>query len=265
MKSYSLKHKVVAITGASSGLGKELAISVAKEGATPILLARSKDKLEETAEYIQREHGIQAFSYELDVSNFSSIQATFTTIFTRHENIDILVNNAGMAIFEYFTETDLNDVKRMMDTNVLGVMGCSKAVLPHMQQKNQGHIVNIASQAGKIATPKSSVYAASKHAVLGFTNALRMELVHTNITVSAVNPGPIKTPFFDLADTSGTYVQNIEKYMLSSEFVAQKIVHLMKTKKRELNLPWWMNVGSKLYQLAPALVEKLGGKKFYQK
>ena len=129
-----------------------------------------------------------------------------------------------------------------------------------MIERNTGHIINIASQAGKLATPKSSGYAATKHAVLGFTNSLRMELAKTNIFISAVNPGPIETNFFNTADKSGNYVKSVKKFMLKSDYVAEKIIQLMIHPKRELNLPRWMNLGSVLYNLFPSISEKLTGR-----
>jgi uncharacterized protein len=131
-------------------------------------------------------------------------------------------------------------------------------VLPIMLQQKSGHIINIASQAGKIATPKSSVYAATKHAVLGYTNSLRMELSDQQIKVTAVNPGPIGTNFFTIADESGTYEKSVQRYMLKPEYVAKKVVDAMLTSTREINLPRWMNVGSILFVLFPHLFERVG-------
>lgn len=264
-KMLHLEKKHIVITGASSGLGKELAFAVAKAGAVPLLLARSTEKLEAIVQEIKQEIGGDAYFYPVDVTSYADVEKTFKVIFFHHRHVDILVNNAGFAIFDYFLEADFEDAREMFAVNVLGAMACTKAVLPNMLERNAGHIINIASQAGKLATPKSSVYAATKHALLGFTNSLRMELHETNIFVSAVNPGPIKTPFFQRADQSGTYIKNIQKWMLDPVVVANAIISLMKTKKRELNLPWWMNVASVLYQVIPAFVERLGGKKFYQK
>ncbi|WP_078553076.1 SDR family NAD(P)-dependent oxidoreductase [Bacillus alkalicellulosilyticus] len=261
----SLIDKHVVITGASSGLGKEIAIEVAKRGGIPIMLARSEDKLIELQGIIQEKFGVTAYTYMLNVTEMEAVQDVFSLIISVHGHIDILVNNAGMAIFDEFSEAALADMKNMIDVNVVGLLACTRAVLPSMIARNKGHIINIASQAGKIGTPKSSVYAATKHAVLGFTNSLRMEMHRYEIEVSAVNPGPIKTPFFDLADQSGSYVKNVENMMLDPQKVAGKIVNMIEKPRRELNLPWWMNIASRMYQIMPSVVEKIGGKKFYQK
>jgi short-subunit dehydrogenase len=257
--------KVVVITGASGGLGAEIAMQVAKEGWEPVLLARSLNKLETVKEKVKAETGIEPGIFRLDVQDVNSVQETFLEIFRIYTAVDVLINNAGFGVFDLFSEAEMTDIEAMFQTNVIGLIACTKTVLPGMQAKNKGQIINIASQAGKIATPKSSGYTATKHAVLGFTNSLRMELADTNIKVTAVNPGPIATSFFDKADPTGNYIKNVQKYILKPDYVAQKIIGTIKRPKREVNLPGWMSVGIKLYQITPKLVEKLGGKAFRQK
>lgn len=260
-----LVNKNIIITGASSGIGEKVAMLTAAEGARPILLARSAEKLAEITEAIQQKTGVKCLYYKLDVSNFEEVRAVFKTIYEEIEQIDILMNNAGFGVFETLKEASFAEIKEMFAVNVLGLIACTKEVLPDMIERNSGHIINIASQAGKLATPKSSGYSATKHAVLGFTNSLRLELLNTNIHVSAVNPGPIETNFFTIADKSGNYVKNVKKFMLTSDYVAEQIVKLMMHQKRELNLPRWMNAGSVLYNLFPSVAEKLTGRLFNMK
>ncbi|WP_417899782.1 SDR family oxidoreductase [Bacillus haimaensis] len=260
-----LKGKYIVITGASGGIGKALALEVAKRGATPVLLARSLDKLEQAANEIKMTTGISAPFYRLDVRSREDVDTAFEKVLEQIPAIDVLVNNAGFGIFDEVHTLSLDDMSEMFEVNVFGLIACTKKVLPAMLDQNSGHIINIASQAGKLATPKSSVYAATKHAVLGFTNSLRMELHDTDIHVTAVNPGPIRTNFFDKADTSGHYKKKVDKWMLDPDMVAKEIADAMFTNKREINLPGWMSIGSKLYQLFPGLVEKFAGKAFRQK
>lgn len=261
----TLENKVIMITGASGGLGAHLAMDVAKRGAIPVLFARREDQLKIVQETILKETGIQAPFYTLDVSKPESVESVMKQVLIDQKDIHILVNNAGYGVFEEFAEASWQNIEGMFSTNVLGLMACTRAVLPHMLQRGSGHIINIASQAGKISTPKSSVYAATKHAVLGFSNGLRLEVAHKGVHVTTVNPGPIATDFFTLADKSGNYVKNVQKLMLQPSHVSLKIVEAMQRPVRELNLPWWMNVGSTLYQVAPKLIETLGGKSFRQK
>ena len=260
-----LSNKNVVITGASFGIGEKIAMKVAQEGGRPILLARSLDKLKAISEFIYEKTSVNSLYYQLDVSDVEQVKTTFTEILKEVRHIDILVNNAGFGIFDEFKDASFDEVTRMFEVNVLGLMACTKEVLPLMIDQNSGHIINIASQAGKIATPKSSVYSATKHAVLGFTNSLRMELADTKVHVSAVNPGPIETNFFNTADKTGNYVKNVQKFMLSSDYVADKIIQLMTNPKRELNLPYWMHVGSVLYAISPSLFEKISMKFFNMK
>ncbi|NHM29012.1 SDR family NAD(P)-dependent oxidoreductase [Neobacillus terrae] len=255
----NLVGKNIVITGASSGIGEKIAFKVAEMGARPILLARSSDKLNDVCEKINQQFDVSCIFYPLDVGDFEEVKVVFRQLLQEVDHVDILLNNAGFGVFDSFQEANFEDIQRMFEVNVLGLMACTKEILSSMLERDTGHIINIASQAGKLATPKSSGYSASKHAVLGFTNSLRMELEETNIFVSSVNPGPIETNFFNNADKSGNYVKNIKKFMLKSDEVAEKIVDLMLKPKRELNLPKWMNLGSTLYNLFPGIAERITG------
>ena len=255
----NIHEKNIVITGASSGIGEKIALKVAQKGGRPILLARSEEKLAAICANINKQFPVHASYYTLDVSNTNQVKEVFAKIYQEVDFIDILLNNAGFGVFDMVHEANMADIDQMFQVNVIGVIACTKEVLPSMLEKNRGHIINVASQAGKLATAKSSAYAATKHAVLGFTNSLRMEVATSNIKISAVNPGPIETAFFNTADKSGNYVKNVQKYMLSSETVAEKVTGLILHPKRELNLPVWMNWGSVLYNLFPGIADKLVG------
>ncbi|MDF0726114.1 SDR family oxidoreductase [Cytobacillus sp. S13-E01] len=260
-----LNGKTVVITGASSGIGEKVAYYAAEQGATPVLVARSYNNLVKIADTIKERYNITCFTYQLDVSNVPAVKEVFSQIYSECKVVDVLVNNAGFGVFDNVVDADLGKMKTMFEVNVFGLVACTKMVLPQMIENGAGHIINIASQAGKIATPKSSVYSATKHAVLGFTNSLRLELSDSDVFVTSVNPGPIRTRFFDIADESGSYVKNVEKFMLDPDYVARRIVNTMLVRKREINLPGWMNMGSVFYQLFPTLVEKVGGKAIFKK
>jgi uncharacterized protein len=265
MVKEQLKGKNIVITGASGGIGAEIAKLCAKSGANLVLIARSIEKLKQLQMELQQKHQVRVEVYQLDVSNTDKVKEVFTTIFTEIDEVDILVNNAGFGVFREAHAATMDEIKGMFDVNVVGLMACTSMVLPKMRERRFGHIINIASQAGKIATPKSSVYSATKHAVLGYTNSLRMELSDFNVLVTSVNPGPIATNFFNIADEKGTYVKNVQKFMLQPEYVARKVVDSMLTKTREINLPRWMNMGSVVYVLFPRLFERIGKKAFNKK
>ncbi|WP_409301528.1 SDR family NAD(P)-dependent oxidoreductase [Peribacillus sp. SCS-155] len=260
-----LKGKNIVITGASSGIGREVALLAAKQGARVVLLARSVEKMMHLVAEIKREHGTEAYAFKLDVSDTEQVREVFDKVALTIGDIDVLVNNAGFGLFKDLHEADIEETKDMFNVNVIGLIACTGMVVPAMKRRRSGHIINIASQAGKIATPRASVYSATKHAVLGFSNSLRLELMDEGIYVTTVNPGPIETNFFNIADQSGNYVSNIQKFMLKPEYVAQKIVSAMLTKRREINLPRWMSAGSVFYTLFPGVVETLGKKAFFKK
>jgi short-subunit dehydrogenase len=260
-----LKDKIILITGGSSGIGAILAELVVKNGGTPILIARSEINLIQVTNTIEAKYQQHVPYYVTDVSNTEQVKLTFQSLLSTYPTIDILVNNAGYGIFQAFKEAPEEDFEAIMKVNYLGTVFCTKQVLPSMLQNKKGHIINVASQAGKMSTPKSTAYTASKHAVLGFTNSLRLELRKESIMVTAVNPGPIRTTFFNKADSSGEYVKNISKYMLEPSFVAEEIIKVMIKPKREVNLPKWMDFGSRLFNLFPNTMDKLVGKRLDKK
>lgn len=243
--------KTVLITGASSGLGENIAYEVSRKGARVILCSRRQQELAtclKKCEAISKQKG--AF-YSMDISDYDEVELVLEKIKTDFKEIDVLVNCAGMGLFQPFLESEFKETKKMFAVNVLGLMYLTQRIGLMMAEKNRGHIINIASQAGKMATPKSSIYAATKFAVIGFSNSLRLEMRPLGISVTTVNPGPIKTPFFDLADPTGNYLESVGKLVLDPEVLAKKIVKSMGTYKREINSPFIMELGSKCYQLFP--------------
>lgn len=260
-----LKGRHVVITGASGGIGEQIAYEAARQGAVPVLLARNAERLQEISARMKAQYGVSAPHMVLDVSDREMVEAVFSRLLKELDGIDVLVNNAGFGVFRYVEDIDLAEMEAMFAVNIFGLIACTKAVYSHMKERGSGHIINIASQAGKIATPKSSVYSATKHAVIGFTDSLRLEAGRFGIFVTTVNPGPVETPFFDRADEAGDYVRSVSRWMLRPEAVAKRVVAAMMTPTREVNMPGWMEVGSRLYRLAPGLVEKVAKRAFFQK
>ncbi|WP_404403644.1 SDR family NAD(P)-dependent oxidoreductase [Jeotgalibacillus malaysiensis] len=258
-----LSGKKIWITGSSGGLGRAISEEAARRGADLILTARDERKLIQTSERCRQFGAASVLIRPYDLNEITQIPAFAKEVLDETGSVDILVNNAGFGLFEKLEDTPDEKIISMINVNVIALMLLSKAVLPYMN--NGGHIVNIASQAGKLATPKSSIYSAAKHAVLGFSNSLRMEILADNIFVTAVNPGPIETDFFETADTTGRYATSVKRFMLSPQVVAKKTVDIFFSEKREINLPGWMNAASKAYSLAPGMVERLGKKGFNQK
>lgn len=260
-----LRGKTVIVTGASGGIGRHIAREVAKRGANTIIIARQLDKLMRLKAEIDMQFDVDVHPFALDIGDMAAVKETFEAIKLNWPTVDGLVNNAGFGIFDYFTEASIEDMKKMFEVNVLGMMAATRMMLPKMLQQGEGHIINIASIAGKLATPKSSVYAATKSAVIGFSNGLRMEVAGKGVMVTVVNPGPIKTNFFRVADPEGTYTANVARWMIEPERVAEKVAAAFGTKKREVNLPLLMSTGARLYQLFPGFVEKVAGRMLNKK
>lgn len=249
----SFNGKIVLITGASSGIGALTAQMLAERGAIPIITARSQSKLAEIKSRIPGESRV----YTMDVTKDNEVHAVVQAVVQEFGRIDMLINNAGYGIFEPFHQMETAEFQSMMDVNYMGIVRCTKAVLPYMLEAQQGHIVNVASLAGKIGSAKSSAYNATKHAVLGLTNALRQELYGTNVHMTAINPGPIDTPFFETADPSGHYAKQVQRFMLKPEQVVHAMLQAIEKKKAEVNLPFVAAAGIVLYQLFPRLADKL--------
>ena len=180
--------------------------------------------------------------------------------------VDVLINNAGFGLFKEATACNDAENSAMLRLNVLAAMQISAALLPPMQARGSGQLIFIASQAGKIATPKAAVYAASKHALLGYANALRLELRGSGITVTTVNPGPMATPFFDTADPDGSYQEKLGSFwLLDPERIAALTVAAIDKNVREINRPRLMEIAARLYPLAPLLGDWLTVKFFNRK
>lgn len=243
--------KKVLITGSSGGIGAATARLFVERGATVIATGRSWDKLEQLREQL----GERCITHRLDVRVDEDVNKVFQDTIQQVGGIDILINNAGYGLFDYLDEMTVEQIDALMDTNVMGVVRCTKAVLPHMKQAGSGHIINVASIAGKIPTAKSAAYTASKHAVHGFSHALRLELRGSGILVSAVNPGPVTTEFFAIADPSGQYLDNVKSFAITPERVARAIVSLAERPRMEADVPKLLGIGTQFYRAFPRLLD----------
>ncbi|WP_170840909.1 SDR family NAD(P)-dependent oxidoreductase [Salibacterium halotolerans] len=255
--------KTIMITGASSGIGKELAVRAAGKGHHPLLISRSREKLELLKESLHQE-GKKCSIYTADVTDEASCKETAAAIMSEVDQLDVVINNAGTGVFSAVEDIRTEEAAAMLNVNVFAPFFMTKQVLPVMKEQRHGIIINIGSQAGKIATPKASFYAASKHAIIGFSNALRQEVRDSGIYVSVVNTGPVRTPFIQKADRSGQYEKSAGPWMLPADKVAERVLKLTIRPRRELNMPWWMDIVSRLYRIWPGLIEK-AGKRWFQK
>jgi NAD(P)-dependent dehydrogenase (short-subunit alcohol dehydrogenase family) len=177
------------VTGCTTGFGRELAEQVLAKGWRAAITGRGKDRMADLAEG----HGDRALLLELDVTEPDQVQAAVKAALDRFGRIDVLVNNAGYGYQTTIEESDDQAIRDQFETNVFGLFAVTKAVLPAMRAQRGGHVINISSVAGFIGYPGSAFYAASKHAVEGFTDSLRAEGEALGIKATAIEPGPFRT------------------------------------------------------------------------
>ena len=190
----SLSNKSVAvITGAASGIGRALAVRLAKEKIAGIAISDVNEQgLNETAEIIGN-LDVPVSAHSVDVSKLEEVERFKDEILAKHNRVTHLINNAGVGLLGTFEQISLEDFEWLMSINFWGVVYGCKTFLPILRQQEKAHIVNISSVFGFIAPPEQTAYCASKFAVRGFTESLRHELADTNVRVSSVHPGGIKT------------------------------------------------------------------------
>jgi short-subunit dehydrogenase len=203
-KARVTERKTALITGASSGIGYELARIFAKEGHNVILVARSKETLEKLAWELQETHSINAWSFPIDLSDPTAPNQIYE--FAQRESllVDSLVNNAGFATGGPFSEADIRTQLEMMQVNVVSLVHLTKLFLPDMLQRKEGRILNLSSMAAFVPGPLMAVYYASKVFVLSFSEALANELKGSGVSVTALCPGPTRTAFEKNPGVGGT-------------------------------------------------------------
>ena len=193
---YTLKHRIVFITGASSGIGRSCAIGFASRGARLILAARRVERVQTLATELAEQYGIKTLAIALDVTDRSAVFDAVQNLTPEWSRIEVLVNNAGKALgLDKSYETRIEHLEGMMETNVKGLIHVMSAIVPGMVERNQGHVIQIGSTAGRWVYPGGTVYCATKHAVRALNEGLKMDVHGTNVRVSSVDPGLVETEF----------------------------------------------------------------------
>lgn len=188
--------KTAFITGATSGIGLATAKALAEKGYSLGLAARREDILQKIKEEITAAYPVSVDIYPLDVRDGDAIRRTAETYLAAHGAPDVLVNNAGLARgLEPYNETDTADIQQMIDTNIKGLFLMTRAFLPAMLKRNEGHIVNLGSTAGLYAYAGAAVYCATKAAVKTFSDGIRIDTIDSNLKVTTIQPGIVHTPF----------------------------------------------------------------------
>ncbi len=205
------------VTGASSGIGKAVARKLIEEGYVVYAAARRVEKMQDLEE-------LGATALKMDITSDDDVRRVVDTITAERGGIDILVNNAGFATYGAMEDTTLEDARYQFDVNLFGLARLTQLALPHMREQGEGKIVNISSIGGKIYTPLGSWYHATKHALEGWSDCLRIELKPFGIDVVIVEPGGIKTEFADVAvgpmmERSGNSAYSEQAKRLEKAFV----------------------------------------------
>ena len=189
-------NKTAIITGATSGIGEATAILFAKNRFNLILTGRRVEKLEKLAKELIRKHNVEILTLAFDIRNFDEVKKYLGALSSQWNSIDVLVNNAGLAAgTSRIQDGDIADWDNMLDTNVKGLLYVSKMIMPLMIARKQGHIINIASIAGKEVYLKGNVYCASKHAVDAISKSMRIDLLPHNVKITNIAPGMAETEF----------------------------------------------------------------------
>ena len=220
--------KVVWITGASTGIGKEIANAISKAGHIVVVTARRKSRLAAIASEIKFA-GREATAFVCNVSSERSVQSTAKRIREKYGKIDALINNAGVTVFKSFLDTKVFDFDNIISTNLRGTFLCIKAVLPQMIKLRKGHIINILSVSAKSNFVNSSAYAASKAGTLALSNCLRKEVRKYNIKVSNILPGAVETPMWDRKS-----IQKYHNRMMLPSDIAQIVLDVFNQPKKVL-------------------------------
>jgi short-subunit dehydrogenase len=233
------------VTGASAGIGEATAWSLARAGARVVLAARRVDRLDHLATEIARRGG-QAVPVRCDVTSLDDLEALRDRTVEAFGRCDVLVNNAGIPGGGPFAEVTLDQVERVIETNLLSVVRGTHVFLPGMLNQGSGHIVNVASLAGRFAVPGSAVYSATKHAVVAFSEALHWEVEGSGVLVTSINPGLVRTEGFPQKGSRRGVMEPMEVGGLIVDVVRQGIAP-------EVSIPRWLSSLQAFRVLAPPL------------
>lgn len=222
------RKKVAVVTGASRGIGKAVAKKLAQEGFSVQLFGRNKVKLSSFQKKLNK-FGSHSNYFAGDIADANFVNISIAKIIKEHKKIDLLVNNAGVAVFKKFVDTSLDDFRTQIDANLMGTFNFTKAVIPNMIKRNKGDIVNIISQAGKFGFQFGSTYGATKHAVLGFSKSLMLEVRKHNIRIISICPGSVDTEMI-----SGSPIHKEIKQVLKPSDIAEILYDSIKLPNRAL-------------------------------
>lgn len=251
--------ETVLVTGASSGIGRELAHCFAASGSDCILLARTEDALKEVGRGLEAEHGIDTHVISADLSVPGAARDIDAELQQRGLTVDVLVNNAGFGARGAFVDLDVEQQMNMIRVNVTALTHLTHQLLPGMLERNAGGVLNVASTAGFQPGPHMSVYYATKAYVLSFSQGLTEEVADWDVTVTCLAPGPTRTSFVNRAEMEDSRLFKVGSVM-SSRTVAEVGYHAFRN-ERALAVPGWLNkIGVFATRLTPrSVIRKVMG------
>lgn len=254
------KDQIIAITGASSGIGEQTAVDFSYNGAkTVILISRNIMKLKQVKKKLNPDCNVEI--YTCDISNKKMVYDIGQNILEKMGTIDILVNNAGIGIYGKVIDQTIEDIEKVTSTNYLGMIYFTKLFLPSMIKNKRGHIVNVASLAASFGIPCMAAYCGSKFAMLGFSESLSYELKNTNVGVTVVSPIAVKTNFFDNESFKGKMPHKLG-YVLEPKPVSKAILKAAYSKRIEIVVPFFVRSAVWLKHTFPYLINPIVSSSF---
>jgi short-subunit dehydrogenase len=243
------------VTGASSGIGAQLARDLAARGMRVALLARRLDRLRGLAGEIGGAGG-EAWPVECDVADRASVEAAVAAIVARTGRVDLLVNNAGYGRHVLFKDHDVADIERMIQTNLLGPIYTTKAVLPAMRARARGWIVNVSSVAGKLGQPDEAVYSATKFAIAGLSEGLAYEVAPLGIHVMTVYPALVRTEMFTPEVLERMPPRALRTFIETPEF-SRQVLRALERGQHEVTVPRYVGIAYAIRALFPAFHRRM--------
>lgn len=256
-----IERQVIVITGASSGIGLATALTAAEKGATVVMLARSEQTLAEIAEEI-RASGGHALALTVDVGDADAVAEAVDRIVAEFGRIDTWVNNAGVSIYGSLDEIGLEDARRLFDTNFWGVVHGSIAALPHLRREN-GALINVGSEVSEAVVPLQGMYTASKHAVKGFTDALRVEVENVDrsgMSVVLIQPTAVNTPFPEHARNYMSREPKLPDPQIDPAQVAAAIIEAAQSGGRDIKVGSMARLNVMASRLMPRVADRLSAR-----
>ncbi|MET3930255.1 short-subunit dehydrogenase [Lysobacter sp. OAE881] len=256
-----IERQVIVITGASSGIGLATALTAAEKGATVVMLARSEQTLAEIAEEI-RASGGHALALTVDVGDADAVAEAVDRIVADFGRIDTWVNNAGVSIYGSLDEIGLEDARRLFDTNFWGVVHGSLAALPHLRREN-GALINVGSEVSEAVVPLQGMYTASKHAVKGFTDALRVEVENVDrsgMSVVLIQPTAVNTPFPEHARNYMSREPKLPDPQIDPAQVAAAIIEAAQSGGRDIKVGSMARLNVMASRLMPRVADRLSAR-----